>query len=65
MPVRLGVPQHVEGLSEVSRNPIHATGVGLLLYGQQRRRNPRSEPVDTRSEKGLLRRMAEWFRQNF
>ena len=65
MPVRLGVPQHVEGLSEVTRNPIHATGVGLLLYGQQRRRNPRSEPVDTRSEKGLLRRMAEWFRQNF
>ena len=65
MPVRLGVPQHVNGLSEVSRNPIHATGVGLLLYGQQRRRNPRSEPVDTRSEKGLLKRMAEWFKKNF
>jgi len=63
MPVRLGVPQHVDGLSEVTRNPIHATGVGLLLYGQQRRRNPRSEPVDTRSEQGLLKRMAEWFRQ--
>ena len=65
MPVRLGVPQHVSGLSEVSRNPIHATGVGLLLYGQQRRRQPRSEPIDTRSRQGLLKRMAEWFRQNF
>lgn len=65
MPVRLGVPQHVNGLSEVARNPIHATGVGLLLYGQQRRQNPRSEPVDTRSEKGLLKRMAEWFQKNF
>jgi len=65
MPVRLGVPQHVSGLSEVSRNPIHATGVGLLLYGRERRKNPRSEPVDTRSEKGLLKRMAEWFREYF
>lgn len=65
MPVRLGVPQHVSGLAEVSRNPIHATGVGLLLYGQQRRKNPRSEPVDTQSEKGLLKRMAEWFQRNF
>jgi len=65
MPVRLGVPQHVNGLSEVARNPIHATGVGLLLYGQQRRQNPLSEPVDARSEKGLFKRMAEWFKKNF
>ena len=65
MPVRLGVPQHVTGLAAVARNPIHATGVGLLLYGQQRRQNPRSEPVDTHSEKGLLKRMTEWFQKNF
>jgi len=65
MPVRLGVPQHVNGLSEVARNPIHATGVGLLLYGQQRRQNPSHEPVDTRSEKGLLKRMMGWFQKNF
>jgi len=65
MPVRLGVPQHVNGLSEVARNPIHATGVGLLLYGQQRRQNPSHESVDTSSEKGLLKRMAEWFQRNF
>ena len=65
MPVRIGAPQHVSGLSEVARNPIHATGIGLLLYGQQWRRQPRGEPIDTRSEKGLLRRMTDWFRQNF
>lgn len=34
MPVRLGVPQHVQGLVDVVRNPIHATGVGLLLYSK-------------------------------
>ena len=65
MPVRLGVPQHVTGLLDVARNPIHATGVGLLLYGRQRRRSPRGEPIDTRSEKGLLKRLAEWFQRNF
>lgn len=33
--VRIGVPQHVEGLAEVVSNPLHATGVGLLLHGAQ------------------------------
>jgi len=65
MPVRLGLPQHVTGLAEVVRNPIHATGVGLLLFGQQRRKNPRTEPVDVRSEKSLLQRMSEWFQRTF
>ena len=31
MPVRVGMPQHVIGLADVVGNPIHATGVGLLL----------------------------------
>ena len=35
VPVRLGAPQYVEGLVNVIRNPIHATGVGLLLYGRE------------------------------
>jgi cell division ATPase FtsA len=35
MPVRLGTPQHVSGSKDVVRNPIHATGVGLLLYRAQ------------------------------
>ncbi|HKQ82940.1 MAG TPA: cell division protein FtsA, partial [Steroidobacteraceae bacterium] len=35
MPVRLGLPQQVTGLADVVRNPIHATGVGLLLYGRE------------------------------
>ncbi|MEE8542800.1 MAG: cell division protein FtsA, partial [Gammaproteobacteria bacterium] len=35
VPVRLGVPQYVEGLADIVRNPIHATAVGLLLYGKE------------------------------
>ncbi len=34
MPVRLGSPAGVTGLGDVVKNPIHATGVGLLLYGR-------------------------------
>ncbi len=64
MPVRLGVPQHVTGLADVVRNPIHATGVGLLLYGT-RNRALRLEPV---SEQGLVNvweRMRRWFQRQF
>ena len=65
MPVRLGVPQHVTGLVDVVRNPIHATGVGLLLFGQQSRLSPGRSRVDTSSDKGMIRRMFEWFQKSF
>lgn len=32
-PVRIGRPQNVEGLVEVTESPAYATGVGLLLWG--------------------------------
>jgi cell division protein FtsA len=35
MPVRLGMPRYVGGLSEVVSNPRYATGVGLVLMGKQ------------------------------
>src|SRR3546814_21003396 len=35
MPVRVGIPPHVTGLGEVVNNPVHASGVGLLLMGSQ------------------------------
>lgn len=62
MPVRLGVPQHVEGLSDVVRNPIHATGVGLLLYGRDA-----LQTKQTRSSRApsALRRVMAWFQGNF
>ncbi|OBS09068.1 cell division protein FtsA [Acidihalobacter prosperus] len=66
MPVRLGVPQHVYGLADVVRNPIHATGVGLVLYGSQGRGSGRLErhraPTST---EGVWHRMKSWFQGNF
>jgi cell division protein FtsA len=36
-PVRIGYPQGVKGLEDIVRNPMYATGVGLLLFsGNQR-----------------------------
>jgi len=35
VPVRMGGPQNVTGLTEVVKNPIHSTGVGLLIYGKE------------------------------
>src|SRR5690349_6092313 len=65
MPVRLGTPQHVTGLSDVVANPIHATGVGLLIYGS-RREGARSAPTGGVSAvSGLWGRVATWFKGEF
>ena len=66
MPVRLGLPQGVNGLVDVIRNPIHATGVGLLLYGHKHQHHGRREMhgIDGDS-RGVWTRMKSWFQNNF
>jgi len=65
LPVRLGVPQHVGGLAEVVRNPIHATGVGLLLFGNQEMGETSTESKTGDGMKGMFARMKSWFQGNF
>jgi len=63
MPVRLGMPQFVKGLGEVVRNPIHATGVGILIYA----RDKAERGVDVAVRGGLREvwsRMKAWFQGN-
>lgn len=65
MPVRLGTPQYVAGLSEVVHNPIYSTGVGLLLFGQHNRGGDGvHQPLGT-GVKGIWQRMKSWFQGNF
>jgi len=65
MPVRLGSPQYVMGLADVVRNPVYATGVGLLLFGSQNRA-PRAFDSDFgRGVRGVWERMKSWFQGNF
>ncbi len=65
MPVRLGLPQHVRGLGDVVRNPIHATGVGLLLYARSQARKGVEEPRMGGSLREVWERMKAWFQGNF
>ena len=65
MPVRLGYPQHVSGLVDVVRNPIHATGVGLLLFGNKQQYGLSSYQLDDQSEAGVWAKMKSWFQGNF
>jgi cell division protein FtsA len=66
MPVRLGVPQHVTGLVDVVSNPIHATGVGLLLYARTTLAQQRSAPpLLGGGMKNIIERMRTWFQGNF
>jgi cell division protein FtsA len=65
MPVRLGVPHSISGLVDVVRNPIHATGVGLLLFGHQQRNTGSLEALSSNGMQGILKRMKSWFQGNF
>ncbi|MEO6155543.1 MAG: cell division protein FtsA [Thermomonas sp.] len=64
MPVRIGIPQHVSGLGEVTGNPVHATGVGLLLMGSQIE-NPRRSMLPAGKVGGLFGKLSKWYRGEF
>jgi cell division protein FtsA len=65
MPVRLGAPQFVSGLSDVVTNPIYATGVGLLLFGEQHQHSGNNFFSADGGMKGIWERMKNWFQGNF
>jgi cell division protein FtsA len=65
MPVRLGVPQAVQGLTDVVRNPIFSTGVGLLLYARDNVLPARRGRSLGGNAKSMLDRMHTWFQGNF
>jgi cell division protein FtsA len=64
MPVRLGTPQYIAGLVDVVRNPIYATGVGLLLFG-----NHAGDSLAAHNKfenaRSMWDRMKNWFHRNF
>ncbi|MEQ1638103.1 MAG: cell division protein FtsA [Methylococcales bacterium] len=62
IPVRIGIPQHVVGLTDVIQNPIYSTGVGLLLYGKGRF-GP-AGGMDSAGE-SIFAKMKSWFQGNF
>ncbi len=65
LPVRLGVPRNIGGLSTVVKTPRYATGVGLLAYGLERFQRDEVSRVSSGSFKDVMARMKEWFKGNF
>jgi cell division protein FtsA len=65
MPVRLGLPNYADGLSEVIRNPRYSTGVGLLLAGLSQHQRQQIEKMQSGSFKQMVVRMKRWFETNF
>ncbi|MCZ6656284.1 MAG: cell division protein FtsA [Gammaproteobacteria bacterium] len=63
MPVSLGSPNNVAGLKDIVRDPVYATGVGLLQYGKQREEEM---PGRGRSRgAGVFSKTKKWLSDNF
>lgn len=61
LPVRLGIPRYVGGLSDVVKTPRLATGVGLLLYGLEHHKLSEEARKQSNSFGDVLARMKSWF----
>ncbi|MDD2933399.1 MAG: cell division protein FtsA [Methylotenera sp.] len=65
VPVRLGMPRYVGGLSDVVGNPRYATGVGLVLMGKQQLERHINGELESGSFGRILEKMKRWFAGNF
>ncbi|HIL38868.1 MAG TPA: cell division protein FtsA [Methylococcales bacterium] len=60
MPVRLGSPYGVSGLTDIVSNPIYSTGVGLVMYGKDYQQEYSVAAQDNLNE-SMFERMKNWF----
>jgi cell division protein FtsA len=66
LPARRGYPREIGGLTEIVRNPIYATAVGLVLYGQRARSSgEKFSPDEENIFDKVARRMKGWFKEFF
>jgi cell division protein FtsA len=63
--VRLGMPQHVTGLSDVVSTPAYATGVGLLLHGARASSTRHALGPVGGSVGDVIGKMRGWLTRNF
>ena len=61
MPVRIGTPANIKGLSDIVNNPIYSTGVGLLHFGAQAHRKESAGESGGNSGTGIFERLKGWF----
>ena len=63
MPVSIGMPKHLAGLKDIVRNPVYATGVGLLHYGFELEKE--NHFFQSSNKNGWTNRIFDWFKNNF
>ena len=61
VPVRRGVPSGIEGLSEIVKNPVHATGAGLLLFAAKQQQGRLHQFAGQGLFSRFYHRMRDWF----
>jgi cell division protein FtsA len=66
LPVRVGTPHDLQGLTDVLESPAYATSVGLLLWGIRHEQLGRQEPGRRRGRRSAWgstwERVSGWFR---
>jgi cell division protein FtsA len=61
LPVRTGIPRQIGGLKDVVKNPMYATGVGLVLYGANSKPRKLFRIRQNNIFNRLVERMRRWF----
>ncbi len=64
-PVRLGIPNKVDGLSEVVGNPRYATSIGLLIMAKAQLEKQLNGKMQSSSVGRVFEKMKAWFKGNF
>ena len=64
MPVSLGKPKNVSGLSDIVRNPIYSTAVGLLQHGALQMADQIALPAAAGMD-SMMGRVKSWFIGNY
>jgi cell division protein FtsA len=67
MPVKLGIPSGFGGLTEAAVSPIHATGVGLCMYGMEQMGKSKKKMTFGSGDnfKKIVERMKAWVKEFF
>jgi cell division protein FtsA len=66
MPVKLGIPAGFGGLVDLAQKPMHATGVGLILFAMQdEQRNGLGRLTEANMFEKIFERMKRWFGEFF
>ena len=65
MPARLGTVQGCDGIDQVTTSPVHATAIGLVLYGLNQKKLHLNGHNGKRTTPHLVGRIKDWFNEYF